>query len=301
MEVDLDRLARRQHSLLTCWQLKAAGWSQTGIIRAVEAGELYPVRRSVFRTAGSLPSADMARMAAVLATNRRAVLGSLSTLSAFGFTRFPVDDRLHLISSDGNRIRQPGVVAHRTIWLPDHDLTRVRHIPTVTSERAFIDCCGMVSETALGEAGDDAVRRELMSIARLVRSFEQCPSAGRRTRTPMPGFLAERVKGYDPGGSQPEVNVRRVIVAAGYPPPVPQFLVLAEGHRHYIDHAYPETKHGLEYLGLAEHSGSSAVLHDAERTLRLQRAGWKIWPITKTTTANEIIAIAALATALPVN
>jgi hypothetical protein len=166
----------------------------------------------------------------------------------------------------------------------------------ITPERAFIDCCGMVSESALGEAGDDAVRRGLLSITKLVRSFEQCPSAGRRARAPMPGFLAERVKGYHPGGSQPELDVRRVIVAAGYPPPIQQFPVVTEGHKHYLDHAYPDTKHALEYLGLVEHSGSSAVLHDAERTLRLQRAGWTIWPITKTTTANEIIAIAALAT-----
>ena len=68
MDAALDLLARRQHSLLSCWQLEAAGWTTWSIGRAVKAGKLIPLRRGVFRTAGSLETQWQAWMAAVLAT-----------------------------------------------------------------------------------------------------------------------------------------------------------------------------------------------------------------------------------------
>jgi len=301
MDADLDRLARRQHSLLTCRQLHGAGWSGSAIVRAVDAFELFVVRRAVFRTAGAIETADMARMAAVLATNGHAVLSGLSTLAAFGFGYFPPADSLHLLTCGDQRPRMPGVTGHRTLWLPPHDLTRVRFIPTTTPERAFVDCCGVLDEKTLGLAGDDALRRKLMSIAKLVRCFEQCPPSGRRKSAPMIPFLAARVKGYDPGGSQPELDLRRDIERAGYDPPVLGFKVIAEGFTHYIDLAWPATKHGLEYQGEEIHGNPSALHRDAARTGRLQRAGWTIYPVTKYTTMNEILAVAAIATGLSAN
>ena len=296
MDPDLDRLARRQHSLLACWQLAAAGWSPSVVWRAVDAGKLFTIRRGVFRTAGSLETQWQAWMAAVLATRNTAVLSHLSLLAAFGFVLFPKPDKIDLLRV-GPQARLPGVTAHRTLWLPNHDLARRNFVPSTTPERAFIDCCGQLPERLLDQAGDDALRRRLMTLPQLVRSFEQIPCSGRRKSAPMRAFLAKRVKGYDPGGSERELDVGRIIKRAGYPPPAQQFRVDIEGFTYYVDHVWPQSLHGIEFEGFECHGGQWAPFHrDRERLRRLTRAGLTIWPVTSQTTANEILAIAEIAT-----
>jgi hypothetical protein len=55
--------------------------------------------------------------------------------------------------------------------------------------------------------------------------------------------------------------------------------------------------HALEFEGYWAHGKLWTPFHyDRERTRRLQRAGWTVWPLTSETSANEIIAIATIAT-----
>src|SRR5690348_1844575 len=108
MDAALDRLARRQHSLLACCQLEEAGWTTWGVGRAVKSGKLIPIRRGVFRTAGSLETQWQAWMAAVLASRCASVLSHLSVLSAFGFSLFPQPESIHLLR-DGPQPQMPGV------------------------------------------------------------------------------------------------------------------------------------------------------------------------------------------------
>jgi hypothetical protein len=237
----------------------------------------------------------MAWMAAVLASRGTAVLGFVSTLRAYGFRGFPSGEAIHVVGK-GPRVRQPGIAAHRTRWLPNADRTRVRLIPTTTAERAFIDCCGLIGADDLGEAGDDALRRGLLRLPRLVSTFDRAPLPGRRKTVPMRGFLSARIQGFDPGGSEPELDVRRTIERAGYPLPVQQFVVIAERRKYKLDHAWPETKHCIEFDGYWAHGQYTSFHGDRARTRRLTRAGWTVWPVTSQTTSNEIIAIAVIAT-----
>lgn len=113
----------------------------------------------------------------------------------------------------------------------------------------------------------------------------------------MRAFLAKRVKGYDPGGSERELDVGRIIKRAGYPPPAQQFRVDIEGFTYYVDHVWPQSLHGIEFEGFECHGGQWAPFHrDRARLRRLTRAGLTIWPVTSQTTANEILAIAEIAT-----
>ena len=296
MDAALDRLARRQHSLLAFAQLHAAGWSKAVIWRAVDSGKLIPLRRGVFRTAGSLETQWQAWMAAVLATHCTSVLSHLSALAAFAFTLFPQPESIDLLR-DGPQARMPGVTSHRTLWLPDTDRTCHRFVPMTTAERAFIDSCGALPERLLDRAGDDALRRKLITLPRLVRTFDHIPCSGRRKSTPMRLFLGKRIRDFDPGGSERELDVRRIIQRGGYPLPVQQFRVRIEGHTYFIDHAWPDSLHGIEFEGFECHGGLWTPFHlDRERLRRLTRAGWTIYPVTSQTTANEILAIAEIAT-----
>jgi hypothetical protein len=192
----------------------------------------------------------------------------------------------------------PGVTSHRTLWLPESDLTCNKFVPMTTPERAFIDSCGFLPERLLDKAGDDALRRKLITLPRLVRTFDQMPCSGRRKSAPMRVFLGKRVRNFDPGGSDRELDVRRIIERGGYPLPVQQSRVKVEGHTYFIDHAWQESLHGIEFEGFDCHGKFWTPFHyDRDRLRRLQRAGWTIYPVTSQTTANEILAIAETATA----
>jgi len=137
-----------------------------------------------------------------------------------------------------------------------------------------------------------------MTLPRLARTFDDIPCSGRRKSAPMRTFLGKRVRNFDPGGSDRELDVRRVIRRGGYPLPAQQFRVVVEGHTYFIDHAWPESLHGIEFEGFDPHGKFWTPFHkDRERLRRLTRAGWTIYPVTSQTTVNEILAIAEIATA----
>jgi len=192
----------------------------------------------------------------------------------------------------------PGVIGHCTVSLPDYDLTHLRSIPITTPERTFIDVCGAASAKTLGESGDDLLRRRVLRLPRLVKSFELIPASGRRKRRPMYGFFEERVKGYDPGGSDCELDVMKLIRSAGAGVVLPkqQYRVVIEGVTYYFDYAWPESLNAIEWDSYEYHGRMASDFHrDKDRTRRIQRAGWTIWPVTARTSANEILAIAATA------
>jgi len=237
-------------------------------------------------------------LAAVLAADSGVVLSGLSSTQAFGFRYFPHPYGIDLLSPSEIAPRMSGVIGHSTISLPAYDVTHWHSIPMTTPERTFIDTCGAVDAKTLGEAGDDLQRRKILWLPRLVKSFELIPASGRRKRLPMYGFFEERVKGYDPGGSDRELDPLKIIRSAGPGLVLPkqQFRVRVERHTYYLDHAWPDTKNALEWDSWEFHGKMASDFHrDKDRTRRLQRAGWTIWPVTSKTSANEILAVAAMA------
>ena len=289
MKADLDRLGRGQHGLVTYWQLIQEGWSDAALRHAVATGMLWPVRKGVFRTAGTPVTREQTLLAAVLAS-RRTVVSHASAASAWWLREFPAPEGIDLLRI-GSPPRLPGVVPHRTLHLPDADVTRHRGVPITTVARTLTDCCGLVSVAGLGRSVDDALRRGIVDLPRLVATVERIPRAGRRPSRSIREVLAERVAGYDPGGSDAELDVLRCYREHGRPLPVQQHRVRVGNRTYVLDYAFPEVRHGFEYQGVAFHGTPSALHDDSGRTRALQLLGWTLWPITSRTTANELLAI----------
>lgn len=251
MDNVIDRLGRCHNGAVTTSALMTAGWTRDAIDHAVDCGHLIPIRRGVMRAAGAPLTQDLSWTAAVLAAGPGVVLGKLSASDAYRFKYFPIPDLIHLLSAKDSRPRLPGVVGHRTISLPAYDVTHLRSIPITTPERTFIDVCGTIPESLLGTAGDDLFRRKIMRLPKLVKSFEMIPQSGRRKRRPMYGFFEERVKGFDPGGSDSELDVMRLLRNVdGIVLPRQQFHVVVDGIDFYVDYAWPEVlRSGVGGLG----------------------------------------------------
>lgn len=295
---DLDRLARRQHSLVTTAQLRSTGLSDKQIRVRIERGDLIRVRTNVLRMRGGPITRRQAWLAAVLAAEVPCVLGHGSAAALWGFRGFDdaSDDAIHLLTT-GCRPHLHGVRAHHTLFLPDHHITRVDSIPVTNAARTLIDACGLVSPIRLERAIDDALRHKSLHLPKLVRAVEEVPRSGRRRSRPIRLALAARVPGYDPGGSAEELDVMEVLKRTGLPLPSQQVRVRLEGHEFVLDYAWKGSMHCLEHLGKHWHAMKSDFDRDYERFRILQRGGWTPWPLTATTTANELRAIQTIATA----
>jgi hypothetical protein len=132
-----------------------------------------------------------------------------------------------------------------------------------------------------------------MTLPRLTRCVEEVPRSGRRAIVPVVELLGRLVAGYDPGDSDPEVDLVESLVAAGFQRPAQQIRVVSDGRTHFVDVGWPEQRVGFEYDSLENHE--HRFHEDRDRLRRLKRAGWDIWPVTKTTSRNEILAIATMA------
>lgn len=163
------------------------------------------------------------------------------------------------------------------------------------SERTLIDACGLIYFSAFERSVDDALRRQIVRLPRLVSTFEAIPISGRRRRRPMERVVADRLPGFHPGGSGEELDVMRILKRAGISPlPIQQYRIVVEGFTYYLDYAWPDTMTALEYDGRDFHTRVSDFHDDQDRIRRIQRAHWTRWPITKRTSPNEIIAVAMI-------
>lgn len=291
-----DSLVTRQLGLATTPQLIAAGATPGWVRYQMESGLLVPVRRRVVRAAGAPQTQDQAWLAAVLAAQADVVLSHRSAAAAWGLRGFDPPERIDLLGLRW-RPRLPGVAGHLTQWLPASDRTVLRAVPVTTCARTLIDASGGLHPWALGRVVDDALRRKLLGLPRLVRCFEEVPTSGRRPSKAMREVLTERIPGFNPGGSAAELDVLRILRRAGIRPlPVQQYRVRLEGHNYVLDYAWAEVRHVIEFDGKGGHDTVTARHDDRDRFRRLIRAGWTVWPITERTSESEIIAIGVTAT-----
>lgn len=290
MKRNYDTLSRRQLGLVTSSQMTKLGWSHNAVVHLVRRGLLFRVRHRVYRTAGSAVTAEQAILAAVLAAGERALLSHLSGARHWGFAMFPKPEVIHVLTDSWSQPRLAGVKGHRTIWLPDSHRTRYRSIPIAIPERVLVDSCGLVDPSVLRAAVNEGLRRKIATLPRLARVVDEVPASGRRSIAPMVALLKTKVHGYDPGDSDPEIDLVEDLEGAGFPRPAQQVRVLFEGHTMFVDVGWPELRVGFEYDSLEFHV--ERFHEDRDRLRRLKRAGWDVWPITKTTSRNEIFAIA---------
>jgi len=293
----VDRLARRQHGLVTSRQLLELGFTRHGIAWAVSAGRLLQVRPKVWRLPGAPATQEMAWLAAVLAARGDAVLSHHSAAAAWGFRHFDPPDHIDLLVEGRARPQMDGVRGHRTIDLPSEHRGKVRRIPVTSAERTFVDVCDAHRLRLMGRILDDALRRKLLTLPRLVRTFDEVPVSGRRPSGPMIPLLQARVPGFHPGGSAAELNVMRILRRAGISPlPIQQYRVRIEGRTYVLDYCWPDTRDVIEFDGAGGHAEESARHDDRDRWRRLQRAGYRVWAVTETTSPAEIVAIGVTAT-----
>ncbi len=302
MSIDLiiARLAARQHGLVTRGQAHASGMTDNAIAGRLATGRWRRVGNGVFVINGTPPSWEQQVRAACLAVGNVAVASDLTAGRLWGML-LPAPQVIEVATPPQRHARLAGVRHHRRSTLHPTDVTRHRGIPVTSSARTLVDISGRVLHGQLGEAVNDALRRKLVRVEDLRACHERIDTGpGRRATVAMRTIMAERAPGFDPGGSDRELWVMKVLARAGVRPPVQQHRVHL-GDRHYdLDLAYPPELVALEFDGWDAHGTFLAFHGDRQRIRRLAAAGWRVLPITARTTPAELVGDVTAALSLSV-
>ena len=199
------------------------------------------------------------------------------------------DEAIHVVTSLGRVVRLPGVQGHRSGALFTADLTTRHGIRVTTPARTLVDLSAHVSVQQLGRAVDDALRRRILTLPAPDRCVARLPGAPGRRPAAVHQLLAERVPGYDPGDSDLETRVLRLMVGAGFPPPVQQYRVGVGGRTCKIDLAYPARRLAIELDGWEFHRTRTAFDDDRTRANLLVAHGWTLVRFTSRSTDDEIV------------
>jgi very-short-patch-repair endonuclease len=164
--------------------------------------------------------------------------------------------------------------------------------------RTIVDLSSRLDVRALGRALDLAQRRRLLRLADVHRCMRRLgPAPGRSPKT-IEAVLGQRWPGYDPGESDLETRVLRLVVVAGLPIPRQQYGVRTQGRSFRLDLAYPEQMIAIELDGWEYHRTRVAFDDDRVRDNLLRLAGWSVHHFTSSMSDDFIVTTIAAAVGL---
>jgi very-short-patch-repair endonuclease/predicted transcriptional regulator of viral defense system len=283
-----NQIARRQHALVTHDQALAAGLSPSQIRRRNRSGEWRVARPGVYAVDGAPPT-WLQSVAAVALSSQPGAWVSHQTAATMWAMPGVSDGAIHVVTGLERRVRLEGVCGHRSGALYTADLAVLHRVPVTAPARTLVDIAATLSYRQLGVAVDDAVRRRIVTLAALRRCVARLREAPGRRLTVLQQLLAERLPGYDPGDSDLETRVLRLLIRNGFQPPAQQHRVRFRGRTFRIDLAYPAQRLAIELDGWEFHRTRSAFDDDRARANLLVAHGWTIVRFTSRSSETEIV------------
>lgn len=282
-ELVREHLAAHQ-GVLTTERLRTLGVTATEIRSLLASGDLVRLRRSTFVDGALWRDADhwqkhelRARaVAAVVCTpGSPYALSHHSALSVTGVGVYGVDDRVHLVRTDGHRGRSGGVVhVHPPVlprWVHEAD-----GIPVVVPELACLQV-GSAFGVVAGLVSTDAALRDGLVDGDRLAAARRCVVG---PRSPRADVILEQATHLS--GSGGETRCRWVLHTLGLPEPELQVPVYdADGQlAGIVDFLFREHRTIVEFDGALKYGDRTDVLAEKRREDRLRELGYEVVRIT---------------------
>lgn len=290
MNDSAERWAERRDGLVVRMPIRTDGIERALYKSRIETRRWRPVRRGVAAINGSPPTWRQSVRAAVLAAGPDAFASHFTALELWSVSiRGLSSDVIHLSAGAGRKIRMAGVVGHRFHGLEPGDVTSRWEIPAATPIKVVIDLSSNASDSQLGQLIDEFLRRRQLDLTALRARVDRLRPAPGRSVARLRRVLAGRPGGYEPGDSELEGRILRLLAEHGFPRPVSQFWVRRSSWKARIDQAYPEVMLYIECDGFGYHHATSDLDHDSRRRNHLVTDGWRPLTFTWRMTDEEII------------
>ncbi len=274
-----EQWAERHDGLLPNETASKDGLSRGQRARRRAAGRSRPVRRGIDAIAGAPQTWMQQVRAAALACGPKVWMALASAARLLG-ADVVEDGWIHVIGTPSRLVRLEGVKCHRSTTLEPGDLTKRHGIQCTSPIRTVVDMSGALTVAALGKLVDHFLRTGQMQLEDLRDRVGRLHAAPGRSMKRLRIVLAARIPGFDPGESELEGRIARIIDRAGLVRPAQQHRVQLDGRRYRIDFAWPDRKLYLEGNGFGFHRLSSDLDKDAVRQNTLVLGGWTPVEIT---------------------
>lgn len=271
--------AERNDGLLTTAAAAEAGINRTQLAWRRATGRNRPVRRNVDAIAGA-PQTWKQQVRAVMLSCGPKVAAAHSTAARLLGADVVGDGTIHVIGPMSRMVRLEGVNCHRSTTLESEDRVERDGIACTSPVKTVLDMSGSLTVSALGKLVDHFLRTRQMQLEDLRGRVARSRAAPGRSIKKLRVVLAARIPGYDPGESELEGRIVRIIDRAGLTRPTQQHRVRFDASRYRIDFAWPDRKLYLEGNGFGFHRLSSDLDNDAVRQNDLVLAGWTPIEIT---------------------
>jgi hypothetical protein len=232
-------IASRQHGVVTAAQMREAGFDESAVHRALQAGRLHRLHQGVYAVGHRSLSWRGRWLAAVLAAGDGAVLSHTSAVALWEFLR-PIQGPVHVtVDAAVRRKQRPGIVVHRSRTLTARDITRRHGIAVTTPSRTIDDVRGTI---------EPYLFRRALRQAELGGHRVPHLGAVKRTRSDLELLFLGLCERHS----------------------LPRPLVNHRVHGHRVDFFFPDQRIAVETDSWTYHRGSVAFEDDHERDLALR-------------------------------
>jgi hypothetical protein len=143
-------------------------------------------------------------------------------------------------------------------------------IPITGVARTILDCAPSFDRPI--RLLDDALRQKIVTWDELWRCYLGHNANG-RTVAPFRRILLERDGNTPPGGEFAR-RMAEMLTGAGLPMPTFEHPVAIDGHKYYLDLAWPAPMVAVECNDAGSHHTPKAFRRDPMKRNRCERAGW---------------------------
>jgi hypothetical protein len=286
----LAALAERQYGIVARRQLQALGVGDEAIKSRLRLGRLRSIHRGVYAV-GHGPISRRGRwLAAVFAYGDRALLSHRSAAALWGLIgspRGPVD-----VTSPGGRPGRRGIALHQA-EIEDDERAVNAGIPLTSVSRTLVDLAGVLDETRLGRALEEADRLRLLDMGALTHACER--AKGRRGIGNLRRLVEEA---RAPSYPRSPLENRFVEFYRRHLSDLPEPLFNVSILDREVDAYWPKHRLAVEMDSWEFHHHRAAFERDRARDAAFQAAGHRVIRLTHRRLRNEPNAVATQLRAL---
>lgn len=283
VERNVQRVLRRQHSLITTTQAERVGLSRPALRRRAAAGRLdaVPGARGLYRDPAQ-PITHHQRALAPILIHRRLAAAAYETAGwLYGVDGIrPPRARVDIAVEANACHANPLAVVHQVFGFSKRDVRVVDGVPCVTPELALLQLAATRDFDDTELVFVDMACRKLLTPQSVLKMLDRYAMPG-RNGVVVVREVAARWDGQRLPGSPPELKLGRILESYGFTIAYQEGVDLGNGEERFPDIRIVGHPIVVEFQSEKHHSVRKAMRHDSTRALRLTAAGLHVLPASQ--------------------
>jgi len=279
VDAQVEKIAKRQHGLISWSQLQNLRVTRHQIRRRVRTGQWLRELPGVWRMSWAEPSWIQRVWCASLWAGPGACLSHRTAAQLWELDGAKLD-RVEVSGETRQRKHCDWLIFHRTAAIP-RQMQRIRNgVPLTSPARTLVDLATVCPENALERAIEHAFRRRISSANEVHQVLWRLPTERKAGTRRLARLLEQGV--FSPEmHSELERQALRMFRRFSLPEPICQYEVTADDLvLGFVDFAWPKAKVIVEAEGFQFHSGRKIWESDIDRYNAITLRGWKVLRLT---------------------